>query len=111
MLKFLKEFNSLTHAEQRVFLFCAEFMPEVKKNSSDVRRICLCLGLSYKTVLPALHAINESQILSRVVKYIHSDICLKTRVRVDLDKVGRGFLDRDLGDWGSEDWDKLENVQ
>ena len=97
MIDFLKEFCTLTHAEQRVFMFCLEHMPNVYKHTSDVRRICLCLGLSYKTVLPALHNINNSKLLSRCVRYIHSDIFKVTPVRFDDRIFAEGVLDSDFG--------------
>lgn len=97
MIDFLKEFCTLTHAEQRVFMFCLEHMPNVYKHTSDVRRICLCLGLSYKTVLPALHNINNSKLLSKCVRYIHSDIFRVAPVRFDDRMFANGILDCDFG--------------
>ena len=90
MLNFLKSYSRLTSSQQKVFLFCLEYMPTVYKHSSDVRRICICTGLSYKTVLPALHAINQSTELSRAVKYIHSDISIKQRVDINVDSLAGG---------------------
>ena len=74
LYQFLKEFAVLSKSQQEVFLFCVKHCPRPRKHSGDVRFICQATGLTYKTVLPALYAINHTKMLSQVVQYIHTDI-------------------------------------
>lgn len=74
LYQFLKEFAALSKSQQEVFLFCVKHCPRPQKHSGDVRYICQATNLTYKTVLPALYAINQSKLLSKVVQYIHTDI-------------------------------------
>jgi hypothetical protein len=90
-LEFLKEFASLSHAEQKVFLFCLEHNPHPQAYTGDLQYIAACTGLYYQTVRQALHAISVSPTLSKVVKYIHPDVSAPVMVSLDAagDIVGR----------------------
>lgn len=83
ILDFLKEFSRLSSAEQKVFLFCAENLPFPRAYSGDLQEITLHTGLYYQTVRQALFTISAAPLLSKVVKYIHSDVSAPVMVSLD----------------------------
>jgi hypothetical protein len=83
MIEFLREFAKLSPAEQRVFIYCAEKLPFPRAYSGDLQEITTQTGLYYQTVRQALFSITASPILSRVVKYIHSDVSAPRMVSLD----------------------------
>jgi hypothetical protein len=87
VLEFLKEFSQLSPVQQKVFLYCLEKKPFLQAGTDDLSIISAALGISYKSVWLAMHAISALPTLSKVVQYIHSDI--KTPSIVSLDAIFR----------------------
>lgn len=69
LIPFLTEFATLSRSQQRVFLFCIEFLPHPCVRSGDLQRIQLCTAVSRNTVRASLRAIASLPILSRCVSF------------------------------------------
>ena len=72
IIKFLHEFSKLSHAEQKIFLFCLENCPHPRPYTGDLGRISQATGLSRTTVFNALQSIAHHQDLHALVAYIRS---------------------------------------
>ena len=95
-IDFLQNFTRLTPAEQKVFLFCLKNNPYPRQNSEDLNFIAFSLGLSYKTVWRAVHAISSNKHFNKLVRYISTDI---SSAVIDWDcynVIAEGPLSRDF---------------
>jgi DNA-binding MarR family transcriptional regulator len=71
ILSFLQEFSKLTHAEQKIFLFCLEHCPHPRQYTGDLGAIAQATGLSRTTVYNALRSIRKREKLNELVSYVH----------------------------------------
>lgn len=71
ILSFLQEFSKLTHAEQKIFLFCLEHCPHPRPYTGDLGTISQATGLSRTTVYNALRSIRKREKLNELVSYVH----------------------------------------
>lgn len=69
LMPFLKELITLSPKQQEIFLFCLENLPHPVNNSGDLERIRTAVGCKHRTLQVALLVINNTQILSQLVKY------------------------------------------
>ena len=69
LMPFIKEFSTLTPKQQEIFLFCLEKLPHPVNGSGDLLRIRTAIGCKARTVQIALQVINNTKILSQLVKY------------------------------------------
>ena len=83
LLQFVKEFSKLSPAEQKVFIFCVEHLPQPVAYSGDLQRIAQATGLYYQTVRQAMYTFRRYPLLSGIVKYIHSDVSAPKLVSLD----------------------------
>ena len=69
LMPFIEEFSTLTPKQQAIFLFCLKKLPNPVNGSGDLLRIRTAVGCKPRTVQVALQVINNTKILSQLVKY------------------------------------------
>lgn len=81
LMPFLREFSSLTQKQQAIFLFCLEHVPNPTNHTGDLLRIRTAVKCKPRTLQVALRVINNTTILSKLVKYR----------KVNIRKLANGF--------------------